>query len=54
MPPGLLFYLTKTNPGDLEFAEGLASAFLNVGVVKDKNPAEYANNDIFILYIAPI
>lgn len=54
MPPGIVFYLTKTDPSDLAFAEALAASLESVGIVKGKVPAEYANNDVFILYITPL
>ena len=55
MPSGLLFYLSKTNQSDIQFAESLADVFSRVGVIKEKEtvPTEFTHSDTFIIYITP-
>jgi hypothetical protein len=54
VPPGIFFILSKSTPGDPEFAQALAKALADVGVIKSRVQAEYGNNDVLILYITPL
>ena len=54
VPPGISFFLRKTEPRDPQFAQALAEALAKVGIVKDKVNAEFSGVQLLTLRISPL